>query len=92
MTDGDLIIVGGETADECRRRVTVDQDEIRFDFLHDGIESLKTACRDIDQCLPCFHDVQVVIGRNLKQLQDLIEHLPVLGRDGDMDIKRRIVF
>src|SRR4030095_14753998 len=39
--------------------------------------------RDLSQRLIVAHDVQIVIGPDVEERQNLVEHLPVLRRDAD---------
>jgi hypothetical protein len=43
--------------------------------------------RDVEQILPRPHDVQIVIGTDMEQVQHLVEHLAVLGGDADQALK-----
>ena len=42
---------------------------------------------DIGQVLPRLHDVQIDIGHDAEQRQNLIQHLPVLAGDADMHLQ-----
>ena len=45
--------------------------------------------RNVSQVLPRLHDVQVKVGRNVEQGQNLIQHLPMLGGNADVNVKAR---
>lgn len=44
-------------------------------------------CRNLCQALAWADDVQIVIRPDGKQLQDLVEHLAVLGRDNSQGLE-----
>ncbi len=82
VPDGDLAVEGREAADERRGRVPLDEHHVRADLAEDMVQCLDGVLRDLGQGLPGAHDVQIVVRRDLEDVQDLIQHLPVLrGRD-----------
>ena len=83
VADGDLLIIRSQGTGKGRRRITVNEDQIRLFFGQDVLEAQERLRRNIVQGLALGHDVQVVIRRNPEQLQDLVEHLTMLGRDGN---------
>ncbi|MNG93490.1 hypothetical protein D3C79_524590 [compost metagenome] len=75
----DLLVVGREAGRQGRRRIAVDQDHIRLELCQDRLEPLQDCRGDIGQVLTWLHDVQVIVRRDLEQLQHLVEHLAVLA-------------
>ena len=52
--------------------------------------SYKYACGNIVQVLPLTHDVQIVIRLNIKYIQHLVQHLPMLSRDAYNRLEFRV--
>jgi hypothetical protein len=66
------------------------QHHIRLPLSKDTLHAMKHVARNVTQGLVGFHQVKIEIRLNGKQLQHLIQHLPVLGRDADFGVKRGI--
>jgi len=66
MTYGNLLIIRSQRPGKSRRRIAMDQDEIRFFHFHDRLQPLQGTGRNIIQCLPLAHDVQIIIGTDLE--------------------------
>ena len=56
----------------------MDKHDVRFAFLEDIPHARQDPGRNVIQILPSFHDVQVIIRLDIKYVQDLIQHLPML--------------
>ena len=57
------------------------QNPIGFEFFQHRVEVSENPRAELRQCLSFAHQVEVVFGLDLEQLQRLIEHLTVLGSD-----------
>ena len=78
MTDGNLTVKGGKRRRSRGSGVAVDKNQIRLRFLQDSAHPKQDTARHVVKILPRLHDVQVIIRRNFKEMQHLIQHLPVL--------------
>src|SRR3972149_9356134 len=87
VADPDFSVVGGKACSKCSGRIALDQDEIRPDLLEQVFEFQQDLGCHPEKVLPGLHDVEIIIGSNLKYPKDLIEHLPVLCRDTDEGMK-----
>ena len=83
MPDSYLVVESGQTGNEGRRRISVDEDDVGLYVLHHAVQPFERSRRHFRQCLAVFHDVQVVIRRNVENIQHLIQHLAVLCCHGD---------
>ena len=87
---GRLMIVGCERARERRRRIAVYEHDIRLLLGQHFVEAVHGLARDVEERLPCRHDIEVIIRLDVEQMQHLIEHLAVLcchGHHGDNRIR-----
>ena len=82
VADGRLMVIGSECAGECRRRVAVDEHDIRLLLRQDLVEAHHGARRDVKKCLAGRHDVEIMVRFDLEEIEYLIEHLAMLCRDG----------
>lgn len=85
MPHGDLQVEARERSGEAGRGIAVDQDDVGFLVLEDGLELEQYVARHVEQRLAGLHDRQVVVGRHVEDAQHLVEHLAVLachGNDG----------
>ena len=80
MSDGDLMIERGKRPRKGRRRIAVDEDEVGAILLEHLVDALHGARGDVKEGLPRRHDVEVVVGNDVKEMEHLIEHLPMLCR------------
>ncbi len=78
MTDGNLTVKGGKRRRGRGGGVPVNKNDIRIRFLQDVAHPQQDTARHVIKILPLLHDVQVIIRRNLKEMQHLIQHLAVL--------------
>ena len=83
MADWDLLIKGRQRPGKRRGRVAVDEDKIGFDGIQNAVHAEKRLCGNGGKRLALFHDMQVIIARQLKDLHDGIEHFPVLAGQAD---------
>ena len=79
----DLLVVRGQGAGKGRRRVAMDQDQVGLFLGQDVFQAHEGLGRNVVQRLPLGHDIQVIVRCNLEEIQYLVEHLTVLGRNGD---------
>ena len=73
--------LGIEGRQSCRRTgssVSMHQYYVRTDFLQNLAQAKQHPRGDIIQVLPLLHDIKIVIGLNVKNMQYLIEHFTML--------------
>ena len=87
MADGDFRVEGGEGAGKGGGGVAVDQHKVRLRLPEYVAHLRQNLCGDGGQRLPRLHDVEVVIRLYAEDIQDAVQHLPVLGRDADQALK-----
>lgn len=63
--------------------VAMHQHQIRLLCSQHPLEAGQNAAAQVVQILTGLHDVQVMLGRDVKQMENLVQHLAVLGRDAD---------
>ncbi|MNH27409.1 hypothetical protein D3C79_875190 [compost metagenome] len=85
--DRNLLVVGRQAGRQGRCGVAVDQYHIRLELGQYGLEPLQNGRGHVCQVLAWLHDVQVVIGRDLEQLQYLVKHLAVLASNADTGLE-----
>ena len=81
MAHGDLVIESGQGPGEGGGGVTVDQDQVGLGLLQHALHAQQALGGDGGQGLPGLHDVQVIVGLQLEDVQHRVLHLPVLGGD-----------
>src|SRR5699024_7905857 len=81
VDDGDAAIEGADRGCHDRGGVALDEDCVRGRLGEDGIEFADDTGSDSVQGLAGGHDVEVEVGHDSEEVVDLVEHLPVLGRD-----------
>ncbi|MNF95255.1 hypothetical protein D3C84_779970 [compost metagenome] len=69
------------------RGVTLRQDDVRFFGEQDLVQLQQQAGRERCQCLVRLHDVEVEIRRDAEEVQDLIQHVPVLRGRKDFNVR-----
>ena len=65
----------------------MDQDHAGLLLLDDPLKALKHPGGDVGEGLAGLHNVQVIVRHNLKGIQHLVQHLPVLGSDAHQGFK-----
>ena len=65
----------------------MNQDQIGPFLCQNRFQPLDDIAGDIKEILTRFHDVEVIIRLNLKKIEHLIEHLPMLRRHTDQILK-----
>jgi len=83
MAHGDPMIEGGQRRRKDRCRVALHQDQVGLFLREVPVQSENRGHGEACQGLVRAHEVQVRIGLDVEGLQDLVEHLPVLGGDAD---------
>src|SRR5699024_890032 len=81
VDDGDTAVEGRDRRSHDRGGVALDEDCFRRRLGEDGIEFADDAGGDPVESLSGGHDVEVEVGLDSEEVVDLVEHLPVLGRD-----------
>ena len=87
MAHRDLLVIGRERGRQRCRRVAVDQQQIRRKLFQHRLEAGKHRRGDLGEPLAGFHHVQIVVGFDPKQTQNLVQHFAVLSSDRHTYIK-----
>ena len=64
----------------------MDQDHVRFEFFEYRFHAGQDAAGQLCQRLSRLHKIKVEIRRYGKELDNLIQHLAMLGRDADLQL------
>ena len=81
VSDGDLMVVCGECAGKGGGRVAVDEDEVGTLLLEHLVDAEHGTRCDVEKGLPRRHDIEVIVRRDVEEVQHLIEHFAMLCRD-----------
>jgi hypothetical protein len=63
--------------------VPLDKDHVRAEVLDHTPHAVQAAVGQIVKVLPLLHDVEVVVGDEIKRVQDLVYHVGMLAREGE---------
>ena len=83
MTHFHLIIICSQCTCECGGCVPMDQYDVGFFLRHNFFQPCEGTGGDACQCLAALHDIQIVFGMQIENLQNLIQHFSMLGGDAD---------
>ncbi len=83
VADRHLVVERRERGREGGGGVALHEHCVRTDPLHQRSEPRQRPDGDVGQGLARLHDVEVVVGRDLEDLEDLVEHLAMLRGHGD---------
>lgn len=79
VTDGDLVVEGGDSGSEDGGGIALDEDGIGFlldaPLGHGGDD----AASEVSEGLAWLHEVEIELGMDPEDGQGLVEHLPMLG-------------
>ena len=89
MAHGDLVIESGQGPGEGGGGVPVDQDQVGLGLLQHALHAQQAFGGDGGQGLPGLHDIQVIVGLELENIQHRVQHLPVLGSDAAQGLDAR---
>ena len=78
MSHRDLVIKGSKGAGKGGGGIAMNQNQIRLCLLQHPVHAKDGLGGDGGKGLLLFHDVQVILGLQLEDLHDGVEHLPVL--------------
>ena len=81
MAHRDLVVEGGQGPGKGGGGVPVDQHQVGPGLVQHAVHAQQALGGDGGQGLPRLHDVQVVVGLEMENLQHRVQHLPVLGGD-----------
>ena len=87
MADWDFGVEGGQRAAEGGGSVALHEDDVGFLFSEDGFEGGDDTRRGLGEGLTGAHDVEVPVRGHVECVENLVEHLPVLGGHADTDIE-----
>ena len=79
MAHGDLLLECGEGCCGAGSRVAMDKNHIGGGFLEHITHAGQDAGGNVVQVLSLFHDVQIIVGLDLKDFEHLVQHLSVLA-------------
>ena len=83
VSHGNLLIKACKCSDEGGRRITVNENNVRFYFVEDITYSIQNISRNIKQGLAGLHDGKVVIRHYTERIENHVQHLTVLRRNAD---------
>ena len=89
MTHRGLLVERGQGGGKCGCGIALHQHPVGPAVLDDPQNAGKRGRGDVIQSLARLHDVQIIIGLDLKDGQNLVQHLPVLGGDTDQGLNAR---
>ena len=75
------MVKGGQGAGKGGRGISVDKDHIRLQAVNGLVHTGEALAGDGVQALASLHDIQIVVRLDGKQLEHVVQHLPVLGGD-----------
>ena len=81
MSYRNLLVKCSQRCGKCGRRISMNQHNIRFFFSQDFPHSCKDGRCHICKILPFFHDCHIIIRNYFKNIQNLLQHFPVLSCD-----------
>lgn len=84
MTDLDLLIESSQCGGEGGGGISVNEYVVRLLLLQHVFQPAEHAGGDVVEGLPAFHDVEVVVHRQMEEIDHLIEHLAVLRGEADL--------
>jgi len=87
----DVVVEGGKGSAEGRGRVALDEDKVGFGLREEAVDGLDRPGGEAGQRLVPLHQVEVHVGLDAEGIEDLVEHLAVLGGDADLTGEARIV-
>ena len=86
MADRNAPVKGGQRCGEAGRRVAMDQNPVRFLVIENIAQATEDGTGDMGQVLIITHDIEVVFGDNPKEVEHLVQHIPVLGGNRHLGI------
>ena len=78
-----LIIICRQCAGESGGCIPVYQNDVGFFLAHHFFQTSQGSCSDTCQCLSGLHDIQVILGVQVEDFQNLIQHFSVLRGNAD---------
>src|SRR5258705_8577504 len=91
MIDGNFSIECRKRGGHCRRRVALNDDAVRLACVDDLADAADDPGSNIGQALVRLHQIEVVIRPDGYHLQDLVEHLPVLRGNTDLNVETGVL-
>ena len=79
MAYGNLMVVGCQRTGKGSGSITMHQHDIRLLLLQYLVQPHHGPGGNIKQGLPGCHNIQIMVRLNLKQIQNLVQHIPMLG-------------
>ena len=88
VADSRLMVISRKCTGKCRRRISVNEHDIRFFLRQDLVKAHHSPRRDIKKRLASRHDVEIMIRLDMEEVEHLIEHFAVLGGNGHYRFNR----
>jgi len=82
-------VKGRDRGAEGRRRVALNEQPVRGVIREDAVQGLEGARGDLVGRLVGAHEVEVDVGPDLEEIEDLVEHLAVLRGRADDGLEAR---
>jgi hypothetical protein len=92
MPDWNFGIKGGQRSGQSADRISLNQDQIRSIRSQNRFQFRQNQAGSRGEGLARPHGIQIVVRFNLEDLENLVEHGPVLGRDANSNVKATIAF
>ena len=92
VADEDAFVEGGQGAGPDGGGVALDEDPVGTLAAKHGSNGFQDADGDVEQILAGPHQVEIDIRSDLEEVEDLVEHLPVLGGGTSSADQRAPVF
>ena len=83
MADRNLLISGSESASHSGRRVAMNKHDVGPLFNKNFLDAGQSGGGDMRKGLVRAHDVKVVVGSDVENFENLVEHVAMLSRDAD---------
>lgn len=83
VAEADAVVEGEEAADHAGGGVALDDEGVGAEVFEDGFEVLEDAGAEGGEALAGGHEVEVVVGPEGEEVENLIEHFAVLGGEAD---------
>ena len=87
VPDGDAAVEGGDRSAHRRGRVALDEEPVGPALRQQRIERAEDPRRELARGLVVAHQVEIDVGRQVEQLEDLVEHLAMLRGRAEDDVE-----
>ena len=91
MAHWHVLVEGRHGAGERGGGIALHEQHVRLSGFNYRLEGCQDARRDLRECLPGLHQVQVVVRRHIEGGQYLVQHRAVLRGHADTHLKVRVL-